>query len=120
MIFVGVWRNLVAFYRVTSDILRKCKRVLGSRNYINYTPKALQNAIREIQSDRRSLRRAAEFYNIPKSTLSDKIREAHDRKTGVQPVLSEDVANKLIHGIFLTAEWGYFLTEYDTKLRRTI
>lgn len=112
---MGVKRNLVAFYRVTSDMPRKYKRTLGCRNYINYTVETLQNAITDIKSGRKSLRRAAEFYNIPRSTLSDKIRGVHDRKAGGQSVLSKDVEKKLVDGIFLSAEWGFPLTEYDIR-----
>lgn len=95
--------------------MRVYKNVLGGRNYLNYPPARLQEAINDVKAGRKSLREAQLCYNVPKSTLCDKLKAKHPNNPGRPPVFSKEEEKKLADAILLSAEWGFPLTELDIR-----
>lgn len=62
-----------------------------------------------------TLRQASERYNIPKSTIHDKIKGSHTKKHGGQTVLTNEEETQFVEAILLSAEWGFPLTEFDIR-----
>lgn len=71
-------------------------------SFMNYTHENLQKAVNDVKSHRKTLREAAEFYGIPKSTLYDKVK-------GIK-------TKKLVDGIITLSEWGFPITRSDIRL----
>lgn len=67
----------------------------------------LEMAIREVQDGSLSVRRAAEKYSIPKSTVHDHIRGRPVSRPGPSPVLNKEEENELVDWIIKMAEIGY-------------
>jgi hypothetical protein len=97
-------------------MVRTYKKVLGSRNYQNYTPETLEKALTFIKNKGCSARQASEKFNIPKSTLCYAAKRVTVVKPGGQTVLSEKEEDYLVNGIRCSAEWGFPLTTYDVRL----
>lgn len=88
------------------------KRKIGVK-FMNYTDDNLKQAIQVVSNNRMTIRQAAARFGIPKSTLSDKIKNRHEKKQGGQQVLSVVEKNRLTTGIMKCAEWGYPLTRRE-------
>ena len=100
---------------VTSDMGRVYRKKLGGHHYQNYSENSLQKALADIKAKNKSIRQAAEYYKIPKSTLSDKIRERHPLTPGAQTVLTKNEEDNLVQGLLKAAEWGCPLTRLDVR-----
>lgn len=82
---------------------------------MNYTDEHLNQAISDIKNKRKTFRQAAEYYNIPKSTLHDKIKEKHGKVQGGQPVFSNEEEKMLAEGITKFSEWGFPMTRNEIR-----
>lgn len=91
------------------------KIILGGRSYLNYRNENLQKAIRAIKLQKLSIREASERYGVPRSTISDKLRNIHGKKHGGQAILSELEEAKIAEAIATCAEWGFPFTELDIR-----
>lgn len=73
---------------------RKRSRMLpGVRRYgtkSNYSIETFHKALDEIQSGTISQRKAAKNYNIPRSTLKNKLKQKHGKAVGRPAVLTRD------------------------------
>ena len=56
----------------------KQKRIYGS-----WKPENMQRAILEVKAGYSSLRKAAQKYSVPSSTLSDRVRRESERRWGL-------------------------------------
>lgn len=92
------------------------KKNVGGRNYQNYKVESLENAVKDVKMGKLSLRVASERYGVPKSTISDKIKEMHSTKMRGQTVLSALEEEKIVCSINTAAEWGFPLSEFDIRL----
>ena len=88
--------------------------------YNNYDNKSLEKALEAVATGRLSIRAAAEAYDVPKSTLSDKYHGKHISKNGRPNALSNTDENHLLHGILTAAKWGYPLTSLKTTLKNVL
>lgn len=93
---------------------RKYVKKLGIQ-FMNYSPETLQLALGDVRPGRRSIREASQNYNIPKWTISDKLRNTHSRKQGGQSALSAEDERFLSEGIQKFGEWGFPLTRSDIR-----
>lgn len=96
-------------------MVRFYKKALGSKNYRNYDPIKLELAVAKVRSGQMSYREASERYNIPKSTINDKIKGSHPKKHGGQTTLTKEEETQFVKAILLSAEWGFPLTELDIR-----
>lgn len=72
-------------------------------------------AAKQVRLGRMSIRQASENYNIPKSTIHDKIKGGHTKKHGGQTLLTNEEEIQFVEAILLSAEWGFPLTEFDIR-----
>lgn len=93
---------------------RKYVKKLGIQ-FMNYSPETLQLALGDVRQGRRSIREASQNYNIPKSTISDKLRNTHSRKQSGQTAISAEDERFLSEGIQKFDEWGFSLTRSDIR-----
>lgn len=83
---------------------------MGNRNkYRNYSSQDLENAIKLVNSQTLSIRGASRRYNIPKSTIIDKLHGKSNlqSRSGPKPVLSETDENTLVEWLINMAKIGY-------------
>lgn len=65
----------------------------------------MEKTLDNIRQKKKSIRQAAEYYDIPKSTLTDKINNKHPLKLqGGQTILSEAEEKILSDGIKIASE----------------
>lgn len=81
------------------------KLKLGGRPYKYYDLGALKNAVGDVKAKKLTIRRAVEKYGIPKSTISDKLKNLHSLNPGRPPVFNINEKKFLVKGIIKAAEW---------------
>lgn len=91
------------------------KRILGSREYCNYTTARVDEAVRSITQGRMTQRGTSEAFGIPRSTLQNKIINLHTKTPGGQPVLTSDEETKIVAHILLTSKYGFPLDSFDLR-----
>lgn len=92
---------------------------MGKRNkYRNYSLEDLDNAIQLIQSQAISIRAASKRFNVPKSTIIDKLNNKSSlrARSGPSPVLSESEENQLVEWLINMAKIGYGQTRQQLLL----
>lgn len=95
---------------------RKPQRLLGARNYKNYSEEKLQQALDEIKSKSISLRGAAKKYQIAKNTLWNKIHGKHTRRHGKPRVFSENEEESFAGHLIALSAFGFPVTAEDMKV----
>ena len=90
-------------------------RRLGAKPKRNYNTENLIKAIQAIKVRKLSYRQAAEKYQIPRSTLENKVNLTHPKSLGGQPVLTKEEEGDLVHGILRAAHWGFPFTGWDIR-----
>lgn len=58
---------------------------------------------------------ASETYNIPRSTLQNKIRQRHSKTPGGQPILTSGEELKIEAHILLLPKYGFLLDTLDLR-----
>lgn len=96
-------------------MVRHYKKKLGI-HFMNYDEETLKRALSDIKKGKKSLRQAAEYYKIPKSTLHDRIKNKTFKKHGGQPRLSSEEEKMIAKGITTFSEWGFPMTRRDIRL----
>ena len=97
-------------------MVRTYKKVIGGRPYQHYSQDSLNQAVRDVSSGRFTIRQAAEKYQVPKSTISDKLKNKHTGHHGGQKCLTPDEENYLAEGLMKCAEWGFPFRIVDAQL----
>ena len=72
---------------------RKYKSTVGSRKYAAYSSETLEKALMAIRTGALTQRQAAVSYNIPRSTLKNKLKGAHPNKFGGPTIFSAEEEN---------------------------
>ena len=83
-----------------------------------YDPGLVDNVAGLIRSGSISIRRAAEVYGIPRSTLHDRVQGKYNgnTKSGAKPVLTEAEEKRLADWIILMSKIGYGRTRKELVL----
>ena len=89
--------------------------LLRPHNYKAWTGEAMRNAMRAVIDDGVAIRKASEMFNIPKSTLGDRIsgRVLPGTKSGPSPYLSYEEEVELATFLCRSAEVGYGRTRKE-------
>ena len=91
----------------------------GTRRKGNYRSKYTQEdfnkAMESIQDVRMSVRKAAEEFNVHRTTLMNRIHKRTSDKLGRPCELTEDEENLLTGRIKLMGDWGFPLTMIDVR-----
>ncbi|XP_074033108.1 uncharacterized protein [Leptinotarsa decemlineata] len=93
----------------------KYKRVLGSRNYANYTQETLATAVEAVRSGNVSQRKASQEFGIPVSTIKNKLKNRHRNAYGGQPVFTKVEEEALTTHICTLSAYGFPLDKTDLR-----
>ena len=94
----------------------KYEKTPGARNYQNYTKETLEKAAFLVKTKQISLRKAAQEFGIPKSTINNKVKGKHHKKVRGQTRLMEETENMLVNVIDKFAAWKMPLANIDVRL----
>ena len=93
--------------------MRTYKRNPDSRSYRKYSRDSLNKALDEIRRGERTQLEASVAYNIPRGTLQNKLRLAHENKVGGQFVFTTVEEEAFVNHILTVAAWGFPVTAFD-------
>lgn len=79
----------------------------------NYTEVALKEAIEKIRNNEMSYGEASHIYNVPKTTLHNKMKNANVSRRGATTTLSSSQENELAEWILLHQQYGDPRTKHD-------
>lgn len=91
------------------------RRKIGARHYRQFDDDSLQRAVEAVRSGRLTVRKAAEQYNIPKSTINRKVRGKHMNPVGHPTVLSREDEEMLVQNIVIAGNWGFPFSRKDIQ-----
>lgn len=94
---------------------RKYKSIAIKFNVMKYDPNQIRKAIKSVQNGELSINKAAEVFNIKRSTLQNKIKNKHMKKQGGQCALTVDEENCLVNMLITTSNWGFPFTKVDLR-----
>ncbi|KAJ8966811.1 hypothetical protein NQ314_003307 [Rhamnusium bicolor] len=99
MSFIKIW------HQKRDNSKNKCPR----RTLFNYSPSQIKNALEEIRNGMK-IQTACKMYNVPRSTIRNKLLGRAPEttgKVGKDPVLGEEVENRLVEWIKETSRAGF-------------
>lgn len=96
-------------------MVRKYRQKIGV-NFMNYNPENIDRAISDVRKKRKTLREAAQYYNVPKSTLYDRLKGKSTNKQGGQPAIAGEEERMIAQGIIKFSEWGFPMTRSDIRI----
>ena len=96
------------------EMARTYKKTHGSRNYRAYTDSSLQAALNDIRHKGLPQRVAAVRYNIPRSTLKNKLKGAHNKAVGGQTVFTPE--EKLFEHTIVMSNFGFPVDTFDLRM----
>ena len=73
----------------------------------------MQQAVKEVQEQRMSFRQAAMEYQVPITTLFDRVKEKVSETSGRPTDLSKLEETILVERLLVLGEWGFPLTRRD-------
>lgn len=82
----------------------------------NYTQDDLREAIAKISNNEMSFGAASKFYNVPKSTLHNKMKNPVSCPKGATTILSKEQEDELVEWVLLSADYGDPRTKQDILL----
>jgi hypothetical protein len=85
------------------------------KNYRLYNEDDVQKAIHEIKYNKLSRKAAAVKYNIPRTTLGDKLGRRHMKKVGKPPLLEQSKEKPIVDAINHLTEWGFMLANHEVR-----
>lgn len=91
------------------------RKKVGGRPYKNYAGEKIEQALTEVVHGRLSIRKSAEKYGVPKSTLQRKFRGVHIKSPGRQTAFTAAQEKYILSGILTAARWGFPLTKIDVR-----
>lgn len=94
----------------------KYRRKPGSRRYVDYTDAELQECLNVVRSKAMPQREAAPKYNIPWSTIKNKLKDKFKNKPGRPTVFTELEESSFVAHITALSEFGFPLTDFDLKM----
>ena len=97
-------------------MLHKYEKTLGARNYQNYSEATLEKAAFLVKTNRISLRKAAQEFGIPKSTIDNKVKGKHQKKVGGQTRLTKETKRMLVNVTDTITAWKMPLAKIDVRL----
>lgn len=92
------------------------RRKPGSRRYIDYTNEQLQQCLSDVRSKTLTQREASIKYNIPRSTIKNKLKNKHRNKPGHPTVFTTEEEQAFVAHTTALSEYGFPITEIDLKI----
>lgn len=81
---------------------------------MDYNAETLQTCLMDIRSGVRTQRNASQYYNIPSSTIINKLKTNKVKKRNPPTVFSEEESSFEVH-INKLAEFGFPVTDLDLR-----
>lgn len=100
---------------VNSTMPRTYKRQAGARKYGSYSATTVAEAVRRIETEKMSIRRASVIFNIPRGTLHNRLKKRHVQKPGRPGIFSCEEERSIVMHIQTVSEWGYPFTTLDMR-----
>lgn len=94
---------------------RNYKSVAVKFAVMKYDENQIRKAIKSVQDGKLSINKAAEVFNIKRSTLQNKMKNKHMKKQGGQCALTQDEENCLVNMLITTSNWGFPFTKVDLR-----
>ena len=94
---------------------RKHQRIPGYCRFKDYTEEMLEECGRRVKSGNLTQRDAEKEYNIPRSTIKNKLSGEHPKPVGRPPVLSFDEERLILNHVQLMCDYGFSATPQDVK-----
>ena len=85
---------------------RTYKRKENSRKY-GYSGESMQNAIKAINEQGMSIKKAAFLYGINRTTLMNHVKQSHAGKVGRPTVLTPNEEALIVHALKKLGDWGF-------------
>lgn len=85
----------------------------GRGQYYQYSKANLQDAVEKIRNNEMSYGEASRFYNVPKTTLYNKMQNKHNNRRGATTTLSKTQEDELAEWILKHQEYGDPRTKQD-------
>ena len=79
----------------------------------NYSAKDLDDAIDDVQNNRKTVPEASEAYNVPKTTLKNNLERK--RIMGRPQAISRDDEERLVEGLIYFANYGFGFIKFFLK-----
>lgn len=92
------------------------KRLLGSRQYINYTQEKLENALQAVVEGVCTIREASRRFGIPFGTLYNKYKGKHRSKPGRPTIFTKLEELAILKSASKCADWGFPLSLMDIRM----
>ena len=88
--------------------MRTYKKVIGSKKkrYGDFLNDSLNNAVEAVKQGK-TIRAAANEYNIPKSTFHRKCRKMQMKTPGGQLCLTTEEENAIVKHLIVVGDWGF-------------
>lgn len=88
----------------------------------NYDRQALEKAVCAVKDGSLSVRKAAEQFGVPKSTIGDRISGKHELhvKNGRPPCIPREIEEKIVHALKIAARRGIGLTRRQVLSRTNL
>lgn len=89
---------------------------------MNYTPETLERAVTSVQNGSMSVREACTAYNVPRSTIGDRISGKHELHVphGRPTHIPTDVEDKIVSAVKMAARRGIGLSRKQILERTSI
>ena len=91
------------------------KKKPGCRGYVTYSEEVLEQCLEAIRSGKLSIRKAAQEFKIPRSTIQNKLKGAHSGAIGRGCVFSEEEEKIFTSRIDLLTDWGFPIDFQDLR-----
>ena len=92
------------------------KRQDGVRQYANYTEESLAEAVAAVTNGSLSQRKAQERYNIPRSTLQNKLGAKHKKNIGTPTVFTHHEEEIFTTRCIILCNWGFPVNLLDLRM----
>ena len=105
-------------------MVRTYQRRIDNTRRQKYTSENLRKALSSIKKKRYTVRKAAEIYEIPRSTLQDRLKRSQDTeedsivvgRLGRKPAITELEEKVLFDIVLLCANWGFPVSVMDVRV----
>lgn len=102
---------------------RKYLRKPGSRKYVDYNAETLEACLKDIRSGVKTQRSASQYYNIPRSTIINKLKTSRcdlpvpvpTKKHGHPTVFTQEEEQAFEAHVVKLAEFGFPTTDLDLR-----
>jgi len=84
--------------------------------YGNYSAENLQKALEDVKAKRLTVSAASRTYNVPRTTLQDKMQRIHSKSSGGKTIFSALEEESFKQHFLTLASYGFPLTTFDLRL----